>query len=134
MESRAARLTRDDANQSLERSHAEPPSGTAGLRADAASLSSHVRLKTMKHLKIQCGTGGWELGDNIAFHFLEVDQAGVVQRVIDLNHQGDVVDAAPSERNPYGAVDHAPLSVESDWSEDQISQEEFESVWAKAQT
>ena len=43
MESRAARLIRDDANQSLERSHADPPSGSAGLRADAASLSSHVR-------------------------------------------------------------------------------------------
>ena len=42
MQSRAARLIRDDANQWLERSHADPPAGSGGLRADAASLSSHV--------------------------------------------------------------------------------------------
>ena len=48
MESRAARLIRDDANQSLERSHADPPSGSAGLRVDAASLSSHVVVRKAK--------------------------------------------------------------------------------------
>ena len=75
----------------------------------------------------------WNLGPNVAFHFLEVGPDGFVCRIVDIDANGTVVTFSPSNSDVYGVTDHHPLSTDSDWSEFMISETDFEVIWKKAQ-
>jgi hypothetical protein len=71
----------------------------------------------------------WDLGAEVAAHLLEIDANGKVLRLIQVDGVDHVIDVSPSEQDPYGAVDYPPLSMESDWSEWEISPAKFEAYW-----
>ena len=73
------------------------------------------------------------MGSEIAAHLVEVETSGTVLRIIDLSTSGTIFDFAPSRQNPYGAIDHPPLSMTCDWTDHQIPRESFEEFWVKAQ-
>lgn len=74
----------------------------------------------------------WNLGKLIAVHLVDVDDSGKVTRLIDLGHDGCIIDIAPTDANPHGAIDHAPLDMRCDWSRNGFPSEEFESLWRGA--
>jgi hypothetical protein len=75
---------------------------------------------------------GWDLGEKISTHLLDIRKDGTVARIIDLDQADEIVEASPTVRNPYGAEDHAPLDMACDWSRNMFSESEFESLWHKA--
>ena len=71
----------------------------------------------------------WDLGAEVVAHLLEIDTDGKVLRLIQVDGNDHIIDLSPSEHNPYEAVDYPPLSMESDWSEWEISPAKFEAYW-----
>jgi hypothetical protein len=87
-------------------------------------------LTMMKYVKID-KSDNWNIG-SIALHLIEIRDDGAVNRFIDLNESNEIIDFGPSEQDPYGATDHAPLSTDSDWYSNYISKHEFERLWQAA--
>ena len=71
----------------------------------------------------------WELGAGIAQHLIEVDSSGNVLRMLDVEARGRIVDAAPTETNLHGCVDHPPIDMNCDWSGNEFPEDQFEALW-----
>ena len=85
----------------------------------------------MKYLRVG-RSDNWELGKSISAHLIEIDDEGKVHRIINLDRDGNLIDAAPTKSNRYGSIDHPPLSISSDWSGNEIKKDEFERLWENA--
>ncbi len=74
-------------------------------------------------------TPTFDWGESVAFHFLEIDEDGVVQRVIDIGPQAHIISRSPTDSDRYSAIDHPPLAEPTSWLEYAIPAAAFENLW-----
>jgi hypothetical protein len=79
-------------------------------------------------IKIKKSTD-WDFGPGVELHLLEIDPDGRVIRIIEIDSEDKIIKASPTADDQYGAIDHPPLSMDSNWSEWEISPAEFETYW-----